>query len=146
VSKGRLVAAIRDGKCSIEALGRCTRAGTGCGTCQPLLGQLIDAYGPAGETAGATKNKVEIIKAEKDGLDALPDVLRLAEHNRWEEMTEADKQRAKWHGLFFRQPTPGHFMLRLRHAAGRSNARQFRVIADLSDQYGKGFCDLTTRQ
>ena len=31
------------GKCTIAAIGECTRAGTGCGTCQPLLGQLIDA-------------------------------------------------------------------------------------------------------
>src|SRR5207249_3771853 len=30
--------------------------------------------------------------------------------------------------------------------AGKATAEQFRVIADLSDQYGKGFCDLTTRQ
>jgi ferredoxin-nitrite reductase len=37
-------------------------------------------------------------------------------------------------------------MLRLRLEAGRTSARQLRVIADLSDEYGKGFCDLTTRQ
>jgi nitrite reductase (NADH) large subunit len=143
VDKGRIVAAIRDGKCSIEALGQCTRAGTGCGTCQPLLGQLLEVC--AGKSADG-KNKVETIKEEKDGLDALPDILRLAENNNWAEMTEADKQRAKWHGLFFRQPTPGNFMLRLRHEAGKCNARQLRVIADLSDEFGKGFCDLTTRQ
>jgi nitrite reductase (NADH) large subunit len=143
VSKGPIVAAIREGKCSVEALGQCTRAGTGCGTCQPLLGQLLDVYA---KDHPRTKNKIEVMKAEKDGLDCLPDVLRLAEHNRWEEMTEDDKQRAKWHGLFFRKPTPGNFMLRLRLSAGQTNARQLRVIADLSDQFGKGFCDLTTRQ
>jgi NAD(P)H-nitrite reductase large subunit len=146
VSKGRICAAIREGKCSVEAIGQATRAGTGCGTCQPLLGRLIDAYGGGNSKALKEKNKVEVIKAEKDGLDALPDVYRLAEGDRWQEMTEADKQRFKWHGLFFRQPTPGNFMLRLRLQAGRVTARQFRVIADLSDQYGKGFCDLTTRQ
>ena len=27
-------------------------------------------------------------------------------------LTEADKQRAKWHGLFFRKQTPGRFMMR----------------------------------
>jgi nitrite reductase (NADH) large subunit len=145
VNKGAIVAAIRDGKCSIDAVGQCTRAGTGCGTCQPILGQLIDLYG-SGKTGEAEKNKIEIIKEEKDGLDSLPDILRLVPNNNWAEMTEADKQRAKWHGLFFRQPTPGNFMLRLRLEAGRTNARQLRVIADLSDEYGKGFCDLTTRQ
>ncbi len=152
VAKGRIVAAIREGKCSIEAIGECTRAGTGCGTCQPLLGQLLNACGaPSKELfsrdpKGSVPNKVEIIKSEKDGLDSLPDILRLAPTNNWQEMTEGDKQRAKWHGLFFRTPTPGNFMLRIRLEAGKTNARQFRVIADLSDQYGKGFGDLTTRQ
>ncbi|HZT80808.1 MAG TPA: hypothetical protein VFA26_11320, partial [Gemmataceae bacterium] len=45
-----------------------------------------------------------------------------------------------------RKPTPGHFMMRLRFCAGQANARQLRTIADLSDEYGKGFADLTTRQ
>ena len=146
VPKRIIVAAIREGQCSLQAIGECTRAGTGCGTCQPLLNQLIKSYGPANKTKKAERNKIEIIKQDKDGLDALPDILRLVPDNKWEEMTEADKQRAKWHGLFFRTPTPGNFMLRLRLEAGKTNARQFRVIADLSDQYGKGFCDVTTRQ
>jgi sulfite reductase beta subunit-like hemoprotein/bacterioferritin-associated ferredoxin len=145
VSKVRIVSAIKEGKCSVEAIGECCKAGTGCGTCQPLLAQLIEVYG-AGTKGAAEKNKVELIKDEKDGFDSVPDILRLAERGNWEEMTEADKQRAKWHGLFFRQPTPGNFMLRIRHEAGKVTARQLRVVADLSDQYGKGFCDLTTRQ
>ena len=144
VSKGAIVAAVREGKCSVAAIGQCTRAGTGCGTCQPLLARLIDRYGTGPQEQEV--NKIEIVKAEKDGLDSLDDVYRLAPHNKWEEMTEEDKHRFKWHGLFFRKQTPGHFMLRLRLEAGRTNSSQFRVIAGLSDQYGKGFCDLTTRQ
>ncbi|MBI1913755.1 MAG: FAD-dependent oxidoreductase [Planctomycetes bacterium] len=146
VSKGRLVAAIQAGKGSIAALGECTRAGTGCGTCQPLLGELIEAYTPDSKAKPQEANKVEIMKSEKDGLDCLPEVLHLAQTNNWQELTEDDKQRAKWHGLFFRKPTPGNFMLRLRLEAGRTSARQLRTIADLSDEYGKGFADLTTRQ
>lgn len=91
-------------------------------------------------------NPIERLKAEKDGLDSLEDIERFAETANWQEMSEEDKQRFKWHGLFFRKQTPGHFMLRLRMIGGRSNSEQFRVIADLSDEYGKGFCDLTTRQ
>jgi nitrite reductase (NADH) large subunit len=146
VPKGRIVQDIEAGKCTVQALGECNRAGTGCGTCRPLLGQLIDLYAPDSKARPKEVNKVEVMKREKDGLDCLPDVLRLAEHNNWPEMTEDDKNRAKWHGLFFRKPTPGNFMLRLRLEAGRTNARQLRVIADLSDEFGKGFCDLTTRQ
>jgi nitrite reductase (NADH) large subunit len=145
VAKGTIVAAICEGKCSIKAIGDACRAGTGCGTCQPLLSQLVQVYAPTGK-GEAEVNKVELVKQAKDGLDSLEDIYRLAANDNWAEMTEDDKHRFKWHGLFFRKPTPGNFMLRLRLQAGRTNARQLRVIADLSDEYGKGFCDLTTRQ
>src|SRR5262249_42785279 len=139
VSKGTILEAIAAGKCTIDALGTCTKAGTGCGTCQPILGQLIDLAAPK---APKEKNKVEQIKEEKTGVAALEDVYRRAENHSWADMTEADKQRFKWYGLFFRVPTPGNFMLRLRMEAGRTNAAQFRTLADLSDQYGKGFVDI----
>jgi nitrite reductase (NADH) large subunit len=145
VCKSKIVAAVREGMHSLESVSECTRAGTGCGTCQPLVSQLINAYGPnAGQPP--TKNKIEVMKEEKDGLDCLPDVLQHAPSNNWEALTEDDKQRAKWHGLFFRKPTPGHFMLRIRFNGGRGNSKQLRVIADISDEFGKGFVDLTTRQ
>jgi len=145
VPKGKIVAAICEGKCSsVAAIGDSCRAGTGCGTCQPLLAQLLGIY--SGANPSKEINKIEVMKQEKDGLDSLPDILRLSPTNNWGEMTEDDKQRAKWHGLFFRKPTPGNFMMRLRLEGGRTNSRQFRTIADLSDEYGKGFCDLTTRQ
>jgi nitrite reductase (NADH) large subunit len=145
VAKGTIVQAIRAGKSTVGALGECTRAGTGCGSCQPLLAQLL-ARSLTTHHSPATTNKIEVMKQKKDGLDCLPDILPLAATNNWQELTEDDKQRAKWHGLFFRKPTPGNFMLRLRLDAGQTNARQFRVLADLSDEFGKGFCDLTTRQ
>lgn len=145
VTKRQIAATIRDGKYSVAAIGACNKAGTGCGTCQPLLSQLIGVYAPE-KAATAVENKIEVMKRAKDGLDCLPDILRHAPTNNWQELTEDDKQRSKWQGLFFRKPTPGNFMLRLRLEAGRTNARQLRVIADLSDEFGKGFCDLTTRQ
>jgi nitrite reductase (NADH) large subunit len=144
VCKGKIVESIRGGCLTIATIGDCTRAGTGCGSCQPVLGQLIDAFAPP--EARAAKNKVEVMKEEQNGLDVLPRLLTLADGDRWRDLTEDDKQRAKWHGLFFRKPTPGNFMMRLRLQAGRTNSRQLRVIADLSDEFGKGFCDLTTRQ
>lgn len=142
VSKGTLMGAIQGGCSSVAALGEKTKAGTGCGTCQPLLTQLLQATGKIKQEP----NKIELMKRQKDGLDGLDDILRLAKDNNWQEMSEDDKQRAKWYGLFFRKQTPGHFMLRLRMQAGRCDARQLRVIADISDRYGKGFVDLTTRQ
>jgi nitrite reductase (NADH) large subunit len=142
VKKGNILQAIKAGKCTVGAIGECTRAGTGCSTCQSLIQQLID--GCAGKAA--EKNPIERVKEERDGLDSLPDILKLAANNAWEDMTEDDKHRFKWHGLFFRKPTPGNFMLRIRFQAGHSNARHFRLLADISDEFGKGFCDITTRQ
>jgi ferredoxin-nitrite reductase len=152
VAKGVVVASIRDGHASLATLAHHTGAGTTptCTTCKALLGQLIAAYkprGPAHLTPAVLKaNKVEAVKLAKDGLDCLDDILGQAQTGNWAEMTEEDKHRFKWYGLFFRKQTPGHFMLRLRATCGFMNSQQFRVIADLSDQYGKGFCDLTTRQ
>ncbi len=145
VSKGVICAAIKAGCRTVAAVGQQTRAGTGCGSCRPLIAQLVEAGGGVAARP-AEPNKIEVMKKEKDGLDAKDDLLRLAEGNDWQGMTEDDKQRAKWHGLFFRKQTPGHFMLRLRHVGGRLTARQLDVIADLSDELGRGFCDLTTRQ
>lgn len=90
-------------------------------------------------------NKIEEYKKEKDGYDILLDVPRYAQEG-WEAITEGDKERLKWVGVFFRRQTPGHFMMRLRMSNGISNAAQFRTIAAISDEFGKGFADLTTRQ
>src|SRR5262245_51809503 len=40
VTKGAIVAAIRGGHCSLEALGQSTSAGTGCGSCHARLRKL----------------------------------------------------------------------------------------------------------
>jgi nitrite reductase (NADH) large subunit len=43
VSKGAIVAAIKAGKCTLPAVGKTTRAGTGCGSCKKLVKGLIEA-------------------------------------------------------------------------------------------------------
>lgn len=90
-------------------------------------------------------NKIEEYKREKDGLDVLPDVPRYAREG-WETITEGDRERLKWVGVFFRRQTPGHFMMRIRISNGISNAAQIRTIAEISKEFGKGFADITTRQ
>jgi ferredoxin-nitrite reductase len=169
VAKGAIAAAVRAGHATIASLGHATAAGTGCTSCHDCLGRLIAAYRPHGpgnpaprpaapgaicpaevrpvrKTPPPPPNAVEKAKQDKDGLDSLDDILEHAAADDWESLTEEDKARFKWHGLFFRKQTPGHFMLRLRLVGGATNAAQLRVIADLCDEYGKGFCDLTTRQ
>ena len=90
-------------------------------------------------------NKIEEYKQEKDGLDVLQDVPRYAAEG-WEAITEGDKERLKWTGVFFRRQTPGHFMMRVRIPNGITTATQLRTLAEISGEFGKGFADITTRQ
>ncbi len=43
VCKGTIVTAIKNGKCTVPAVGKATRAGTGCGSCKKLVKGLIEA-------------------------------------------------------------------------------------------------------
>ena len=90
-------------------------------------------------------NKIEEYKREKDGLDVLADVSRYAEEG-WEAITDGDRERLKWTGVFFRRQTPGRFMMRIRIPNGITNTAQLRTIAEISRDFGKGFADITTRQ
>jgi ferredoxin-nitrite reductase len=90
-------------------------------------------------------NKIEEYKKEKDGLDILHDVPRYAADG-WQSITDGDRERLKWAGIFFRRQTPGHFMMRLRIPNGILTAIQLRTLGEISTEYGKGFADLTTRQ
>ncbi len=90
-------------------------------------------------------NKIEEYKQEKDGLDILQEVPTIARQG-WEAISEGDRERLKWVGVFFRRQTPGHFMMRIRIPNGISNSAQLRTIAETSREFGKGFADITTRQ
>jgi len=56
----------------------------------------------------ADMNKIEEYKQEKDGLDILHDLPRYVAEG-WEAITDGDKERLKWAGVFFRRQTPGRF-------------------------------------
>jgi ferredoxin-nitrite reductase len=90
-------------------------------------------------------NKIEEYKKEKAGLDILDDIPLFASQG-WEKITDGDKERLKWAGIFFRRQTPGRFMMRLRFANGLMSAPQLRTIGTISRDFGKGFADITTRQ
>jgi ferredoxin-nitrite reductase len=61
-------------------------------------------------------------------------------------LTPAEKELLKWVGVFFRRPTPGKFMMRVRMPNGFVTARQLRAVADLSRRLGNSVLDITTRQ
>jgi ferredoxin-nitrite reductase len=94
-----------------------------------------------------TVNKFEVMKAEKDGLDVWPDLLRYAaEDTPVDQIPEDDLQRMKWYGIFHRPQTPGTFMMRLRLPGGRATSAQLRVIAGFAAAGPHPYLDLTSRQ
>jgi ferredoxin-nitrite reductase len=95
----------------------------------------------------AGNNTIEAYKASKggDGLRIREDVPRLVGEG-WESLSAADKELLKWVGVFFRKPTPGEFMMRIRMPNGFATSQQLRTIADLSRRLGNCIVDITTRQ
>jgi nitrite reductase (NADH) large subunit len=168
VTKAAIVESVLGGARSLRAVCDATRAGTGCGSCRPEVRAILELAcqgladpavleapeDEAAEAPGApppggdlvvTLNKIERIKSEKDGLDIVPEVPKLAEQG-WERIDEGDRERLKWAGVFFRRQTPGRFMMRVRIANGITNAAELRTLAAITRQFGVGYCDITTRQ
>ena len=92
-------------------------------------------------------NPIEEYKQSKDGnpLRITEDLERFTTQG-WEALTPSDKELLKWIGVFFRKPTPGKFMMRIRMPNGFTTSAQLAVIADLSKRLGNGMLDITTRQ
>src|SRR3989440_8718867 len=92
-------------------------------------------------------NPIEEYKQSKDGnpLRIREDLPRFVRDG-WEALSSADKELLKWIGVFFRKPTPGKFMMRIRMPNGFARSEQLRTIAELSRRLGNGVLDITTRQ
>src|SRR5262245_46037460 len=99
------------------------------------------ARGPGGRGM----NKIETLKAEKDGLDVQEDLIRFAREG-WKTIADDDKERLKWVGVFQRRPTPGHFMMRVRMPNGIVSSDQLRLLAQITGESGRAIADITTRQ
>ena len=92
-------------------------------------------------------NAVEGYKASVDGdglriLEHLPQIIQRGVDS----LTPAEKELLKWVGVFYRRPTPGKFMMRIRMPNGFVKSEQLRTIAELSRRIGNGVLDITTRQ
>ena len=90
-------------------------------------------------------NKIETLKAMRDGLDVTEDLVRFAREG-WKTIADDDKERLKWVGVFHRRPTPGHFMMRIRMPNGILTAAQARLLAAITRESGRDIADITTRQ
>jgi ferredoxin-nitrite reductase len=102
---------------------------------------------PSSAQIPAGSNVVESYKASMNGdglriLDHLPQIIERGA----EALTPAEKELLKWIGVFFRKPTPGRFMMRIRMPNGFAKSEQLRAIAELSRRLGNGVVDITTRQ
>jgi ferredoxin-nitrite reductase len=80
-----------------------------------------------------------------DGLRILEPLPQIIERGA-EALTPAEKELLKWIGVFFRKPTPGKFMMRIRMPNGLAKSEQLRTIAELSRRLGNSVVDITTRQ
>jgi sulfite reductase beta subunit-like hemoprotein len=121
---------------------------------------------------GKKLNKVEALKLAKDGIDVWDDIFRFATAPatpldptqaaaflaaggteahlpaaaRQAAVPEEEFVRMRWYGIYQQLPNHGYFMLRIRVPNGFLTPAQLREIAALSDQYSRGFGDITTRQ
>jgi ferredoxin-nitrite reductase len=92
-------------------------------------------------------NPIEEYKQTRNGdpLRIREDLPKLISEG-WEALSPADKELLKWVGVFFRKPTPGKFMMRIRMPNGFATGAQLAAIADVSKRLGNGTLDITTRQ
>src|SRR5690349_15200556 len=101
----------------------------------------------AGGESANPANSMEGYKASMGGdglriLEHLPQIIKRGA----ESLTPAEKELLKWLGVFYRRPTPGKFMLRIRMPNGFARSEQLRAIAELSRRLGNQVVDVTTRQ
>src|SRR5262245_34720263 len=98
-------------------------------------------------TAEPAVNTIERLKSEKDGLDIVDEIDAIAaEHGGWETIDADTRERLKWIGTFYRKPTPGLFMMRVRITGGQASSAQLRALATIARTQGNAILDITTRQ
>ena len=91
------------------------------------------------------RNPVERLKREKAPLgirDELPALIAAG----YESVAEEDVVRLQWWGLYHDKPKVGRFMLRVKVPAGQLSPTALRAIGEVSNLYGKGDGELSTRQ
>jgi sulfite reductase beta subunit-like hemoprotein len=91
------------------------------------------------------RNPVERIKRDKSPLGILDELPALIAAG-YERVPEEDLVRLKWWGLYHDKPKIGTFMLRIKLAGGRVSPAELRAIGEISNQFGRGDGELSTRQ
>ena len=91
------------------------------------------------------RNPVERLKQEKSPLGMLAELPALIAAG-YEQVPEEDIVRLKWWGLYHDKPKVGTFMLRIKIAGGRVSPAGFRAIGEISNRFGRGDGEISTRQ
>lgn len=91
------------------------------------------------------RNFVERLKNEKGGLAVIDDLPAMIDAG-YEEVPEEDFVRMQWYGLYHDKPKVGHFMLRVKLPGGLLTPAKLRTMGEISQRFGRGFGELTTRQ
>ena len=123
-------------------------------------GSLAPAGGGGGEGGGAPPDAMRAAQdaaVAKGGKLTAEEKAKRAKHplDRWDEVVAraeqgkfphgVDNLLTRWHGLFYVGPTQDAFMCRLRIPGGFVSTHQFRGIADIAEECGGGWTDVTTR-
>jgi ferredoxin-nitrite reductase len=91
------------------------------------------------------RNSVERIKRDKPPLGIREELPALIAGG-YEALPEEDIVRLQWWGLYHDKPKIGTFMLRVKIPSGILEPAKLRAIGEVSNRYGRGDAELTTRQ
>ncbi len=91
------------------------------------------------------RNPVERLKREKAPLGIREELPALIAQG-YENVAEEDVVRLQWWGLYHDKPKIGTFMLRIKVPSGQLSAAELRTIGEVSNLYGRGDGELSTRQ
>jgi sulfite reductase beta subunit-like hemoprotein len=91
------------------------------------------------------RNTVERIKLDKPPLGIREELPALIAGG-YEALPEEDIVRLQWWGLYHDKPKIGTFMLRVKIPNGVLTPAKLRAIGEVSNRYGRGDAELTTRQ
>jgi sulfite reductase beta subunit-like hemoprotein len=91
------------------------------------------------------RNPVERLKLEKAPLGIRQELPALIAAG-YESVAEEDMVRLQWWGLYHDKPKIGTFMLRVKLPSGHLTPARLRAIGEVSNQFGRGDGELSTRQ
>src|SRR2546428_244429 len=91
------------------------------------------------------RNAIERMKQEKPATAIVDEIPALAERH-YLEIPEEDVVRLKWYGLYHDKPKVGSYMLRIKIPGGILSADGLEAIGRLSNEFGEGYAELSTRQ